>query len=57
VDAALEQLRKELSEAGVHFLGIDDDHVRFSVHGHEHQAASTQQLGKMLGEIRQGWWG
>jgi len=37
VDAALEQLRKELSEAGVHFLGIDDDNVRFSVQGTEQQ--------------------
>jgi len=55
VDAELEQLRKELDEAGVHFLGIDDDHVRFAVHGHEHPAASARQIGEMLGEIRQGW--
>lgn len=56
-DAALEPLHKAVGEAGVHFLGIDDDHVRFAVHGHEHQAASAKQLGAMLGEIRQGWRG
>lgn len=55
-DEALEQLRGKLGEAGVHFLGIDDDHVRFAMHGHEHQAASAKQLGEMLGEIRRGWW-
>jgi len=54
-DEALEQLRKKLGEAGVHFLGIDDDRVRLEVHGHPHPPVSAKQLGDMLGEIRQGW--
>jgi hypothetical protein len=55
VDALLEALRSKLNEAGVHFLGIDDDHVRFAVHGQERPPASARQLGEMLGEIRQAW--
>jgi len=56
-DEALEQLRKAVEETGAHFVGVDDDHVRFALHGHERQAASAKQLGEMLGEIRQGWRG
>ncbi len=56
-DAALEQLRSKVAEAGVQFLGIDDDHIRLMVHGHEHQPVSAKQLGDMLGEIRQAWLG
>ena len=56
-DEALEQLRRKLDETGVHFLGIDDDHVRFALHGQEHPPVSARQLGEMLGEIRQTWWG
>ena len=52
-DAELEALRTRLGETGVHFLGIDDDHVRFNVHGHAHPPVNVRQLGEMLGEIRQ----
>jgi molybdate-binding protein len=55
VDAGLDALRNKLDETGVHFLGIDDDHVRFAVHGQERPPASARQLGEMLGEIRQAW--
>ncbi len=53
VDADLEALRTRLDGTGVHFLGIDDDHVRFTVHGHAHPPVHVRQLGEMLGEIRQ----
>jgi len=52
-DAELEALRNRLDETGVHFLGIDNDHVRFNVHGHAHPPVHVRQLGEMLGEIRQ----
>lgn len=53
VDAELEALRRTLEETGVQFLGIDDGHVHFSVHGHAHPPASARQIAGMLGEIRQ----
>lgn len=55
VEAGLDALRSKLDETGVHFLGIDDDHVRFAVHGQERPPANARQLGEMLGEIRQAW--
>lgn len=57
VDAALEALRRTLEETGVHFLGIDDGHVGFTLHGHAHPPASARQMAGMLGEIRQTWRG
>lgn len=53
IDAELETLRRALEETGVHFLGIDDDHVDSTLHGHPQPPASPRQLGVMLGEIRQ----
>lgn len=53
VDAELEALRNRLRETGVQFLGLDDDHLRFKVHGHAHPPLHVRQLGEMLGEIRQ----
>ena len=57
VDAELEALRRTLEEIGVHFLGIDDGHVHFTLHGHAHPPASARQIAEMLGEIRQAWHG
>ena len=54
-DAALETLRSTLEETGVHFLGIDDGQVSFTLHGHAHPPASVKQLAEILGEIRQAW--
>jgi hypothetical protein len=54
-DEMLEQLREKLDGLGVQFLGIDDHHVSFEIHGHEHKPVSTRQLGEMLVEIRQAW--
>jgi hypothetical protein len=53
VDAELEALHNRLGETGVQFMGIDDDHVHFNVHGHAHPPLHVRQLGEMLGEIRQ----
>jgi len=56
-DEALERLRGKLGETGVHFLGIDDGHIRFEVRGHAHPPVDTRQLGEMLAEIRRPWRG
>lgn len=52
-DAELETLRSTVEETGVHFLGIDDAHVQFTLHGHAHPPAGAKQIAEMLGEIRQ----
>lgn len=57
VDGELEALRSTLEETGVHFPGIDDGHVHFTLHGHAHPSASAKQIAEMLGEIRQTWRG
>jgi hypothetical protein len=54
-DAELKALRSTLDETGVHFLGIDDGHVSFTLHGHAHPPASAKQMAEMLGEIHQVW--
>ena len=54
-DEALEQLRSKVDETGVRFLGIDDSHINYEVHGHAHKPVSFKQLGEMLGEMRQAW--
>lgn len=53
IDAELEALRRTLDTTGVYFLGVDDDHVHFTLHGHAQPPVSTRQLGVMLGELRQ----
>jgi hypothetical protein len=52
-DDALERIRGALRELGVRFLGLDNDLVRFELHGREHKPASRKRLGDMLTEIRQ----
>jgi hypothetical protein len=54
-DAELEALRSTLDETGVHFLGVDDGHVSFTLHGDAHPPASAKQVAEMLGEIRPVW--
>jgi len=56
-DEALERLRGKLGETGVHFLGIDDDRIRFDVRGQAHPPVNTRQLGEMLAEIGRPWRG
>lgn len=54
-DPQLEALRRSLDEAGVRFLGVDDDRVSLAIHGHAHAAVRMRQLVEALGEIRQAW--
>ena len=56
-DEALEKLRHDVSEAGIRFLGIDDDHIQLQQHGHEHKPVRARQLAEMLLGIRQQWLG
>ena len=56
-DEALEKLRDDVLEAGICFLGIDDDHIQLEQHGHEHKPVRARQLADMLLEIRQKWLG
>ena len=56
-DEALEKLRHDVSEDGIRFLGIDDDHIQLQQHGHEHKPVRARQLAEMLLEIRQQWLG
>lgn len=55
-DAELEALRATLAGTGVGFLGIDDDHIDYAVHGQPHPPLRRRQLGEMLAELRQGWY-
>lgn len=52
-DEALKRLRNALDEVGIRFLGIDDDHVRYMQHGHEHKPVTLHDVGDSLLEIRQ----
>ncbi len=52
-DEALEKVRADVLQAGIRFLGIDDDHVQLEQHGHEHKPVRTRQLAEMLLDIRQ----
>ena len=56
-DAALENLRDEVAEVGIHFVNIDDDHIHFNQHGHAHKPLRARRLGEMLMEIRLTWLG
>jgi hypothetical protein len=52
-DEALARLRAALDEAGVRLRAIDDDVVRFELHGHAHAPVSLKRLGDLLAETRQ----
>jgi hypothetical protein len=51
-DGTLAQLRAALDAAGVRFLAIEDDMVRFELHGHAHRPISLKLLGDLLAEVR-----
>lgn len=55
VDDALERLRERLEGMGMRFLGIDDGHVGYSLHGREKKPLSKRQAGEILQEIRAMW--
>jgi len=54
-DEELAALNDAVHQTGIHFLHIDDDHLLFEQHGHEHKPARARQLADMLLEIRQMW--
>jgi len=56
-DADLDVLRHAVAQIGIRFLAIDDDHIRFAQHEHEHDPVRTRQVGEMLLELRQKWLG
>jgi hypothetical protein len=53
----LGQLRAELEETGIHFLGVEDHFVFYEQHGHEHKPVSVNQLAEVLFSIRKGSFG
>lgn len=54
-DPELDALHHAVGEAGIRFLGIDDDYIRFGQHEHEHKPIRCRHLGEMLLELRQLW--
>ena len=52
---ALAALRAEVLDAGIRFLGIEDDHILLEQHGHAHKPVRSRQLAEMLLEIRRLW--
>jgi len=56
-DADLDALRHAVAQTGIRFLAIEDDHIRFVQHEHEHDPVRTRQVGEMLLELRQKWLG
>lgn len=52
-DPAVMTLRTALDELGIRFIGIDEGHVTYTQHGHEHKPATIKEMGDMLLEIRQ----
>jgi hypothetical protein len=54
-DADLDSLRHAVAQAGIRFLAVEDDHIRFSQHEREHEPVRTRQVGELLQELRQRW--
>lgn len=54
-DPELDALHHAVGEAGICFLGSDDEYIRYGQHEHEHKPVRCRQLGEMLLEIRQQW--
>jgi hypothetical protein len=54
-DAALEKLRHDVEDIGIHFLKIKNNLIHFEQHHHPHKPVRTRQLGELLLEIRQQW--
>lgn len=52
-DAALEALRAALAEAGIVFVAVEGEEVRYAQRGHAHKATSRKQLAESLLAIRQ----
>lgn len=56
-DADLDDLRQAVAQTGIRFLAIEDDHIRFAQHEHEHEPVRTRYVGEMLLELRRQWLG
>lgn len=56
-ESSVTQLREEVAEVGIRFTDIDDEHVEYELHGHQHKPIRARHLGEMLFEIRQTWLG
>ncbi len=56
-DLALEKLRHDVENTGIHFLKIENNLLDFEQHHHAHKPVRTRQLGELLMEIRQQWLG
>lgn len=54
-DAALDELRHAIADVGIRFLVLDEDHIHFAQHEHEHKPVRIRQIGEMLLEVRQQW--
>lgn len=57
VEPSVEPLREAVSQVGISFVKVEDDHVHFMLHGHTHKPIRTRRLGEMLHEIRHIWLG
>jgi hypothetical protein len=54
-DTAVDRLDWAVQETGVRFLGVDQDHIRFALHGQERDPVKLRQVGEALAEIREVW--
>lgn len=52
-DPALKELRNALDEIGIRFLDVDETHVSYTQHGHEHKPTTINQIGDTLFAFRQ----
>ena len=53
VDESLERLRDELQQAGVKFVALDNDLIRFELHERPHKPISRKRFADLLAEVRQ----
>jgi hypothetical protein len=56
-DADLDRLRHSVAQVGIRFLALEQDHIRFAQHAHEHDPVRARQVGELLLELRQHWLG
>lgn len=54
-DADLDVLRHRVAQIGIRFLALEDDHIRFVQHAHEHDPIPARHVGELLLELRQYW--
>ena len=52
-DKSLEQLRDELQQAGIQFVALENDLIRFNLHERPHKPISRKRFTDLLAEVRQ----